>query len=151
MKSKFNLSFYLLCLFGFILTCIGIYFIVFRPQLLPEDIRFMGINEAQDQSFRNLASPWLKQVFRVPGGYIITSGVLFIFIAFKSFRKFEVWSWFTALFAGITSIGIMTAVNFKIGSDFKWWLLLLSLIWISSLILNLYEKTNDQHNQGEKL
>lgn len=140
MKSKSTLSFYLLCLFGFILTGIGIYFIFFRPQLLPEDIRFMGLNESQEQSFRDLASPWLKEVFRVMGGYIVSSGTLFIFLAFKSFREFETWSWFTAMFAGFSSIGTMAVLNFKIRSDFRWWILLLSLIWVSAILLNLFEK-----------
>ncbi len=119
MKFKSHLSFYLLSLFGFILIGIGIYFIFFRPQLLPEDVRFMGLNESQEQSLRGLASPWLIQVFRLMGGYFVSSGMLFVFLAFKSFRESETWSWFTALFAGISSIGTMTAVNFKIGADFR--------------------------------
>ena len=100
----------------------------------------MGLNEALERNFRDLVSPWLKLVFLVLGGYIISSGVLFIFLAQKPFREFTPWAWATAFFAGISSIGVMTFINFKIESDFRWWILVLNIVWISSLVLNRFEK-----------
>ena len=140
MKLKNNLSACLLGLYGLTLIGIGIFFIFFRPYLLPEDIRYMGLTEVLEQNFRDLISPWLKLVFKVLGGYIISSGILFLFLSRKFYQEFEVLAWFAAFFAGLSSIGIMTIINFKIQSDFRWLILLLSLVWLSSVILNLFEK-----------
>jgi uncharacterized protein (DUF983 family) len=37
--------------------------------------------------------------------------------------------------AGLTSIGLMTSVNFIINSDFKWMLFVFTLLLLSALIL----------------
>lgn len=147
LNRKANYSACLLGVYGAILLGIGIFFVLFRPALLPEDIKFMELSELQLQTFKEHSAPWLKQVFRVLGGYIFSSGTLFIYLAYKPFRMFESGSWTVAFIAGLSSIGIMTAVNFKIGSDFKWLLVLLSLIWMSSLILNLIAKRPSIKNQ----
>lgn len=147
LNRKANTSAYLLGFYGAILLGIGIFFVFFRPTLLPEDIKFMELSELQSQTFKEFSAPWLTQVFRVLGGYIFSSGTLFIYLAYKPFRMFESGSWIVAFVAGLSSIGTMTAVNFKIGSDFKWQLTLLSLIWMGSLILNLIEKRESVKNQ----
>lgn len=139
MKSRASLSVYVLSLFGLILIGIGIYFIFLRPSLLPEDIQFMQLNGTQTEIFRSFAHPWLENVFLVLGGYIMSSGILFLFLAAKPFREFEPWAWCASCLAGLTSIGIMTAVNFKLNSDFKWWLFTLFVMWISALVLNFFE------------
>ncbi len=98
---------------------IGLYFIFLRPPLLPEDARYMdasltGIQVAAPSLFR-----WLQKVFWVMGGYIFTNGLLTIYIAFSSFRARAQGAFSVIAFAGLSSIGWMTVVNFIIGSDFK--------------------------------
>ena len=78
---------------------------------------------------------WLQKVFWVMGGYIFTTGLLIIFIALTSFRKRLRGAFSIVALAGISSIGLMTVVNFMIGSDFKWLLLTFTLPWVIALIL----------------
>ena len=78
---------------------------------------------------------WLRKVFWVMGCYIFTTGLLTIFIAFTSFRTRTRGAYGIVALSGISSIGAMTVVNFMIGSDFKWILLIFILPWIIALIL----------------
>ena len=112
---------------GLLLIAMGIYFVLLRPALLPEDLRYMKTTlSVIDDSAPGL-SAWLQKVFWVMGGYIFTTGLLTIFIALTSFRKRSgVLS--IVVIAGISSIGLMTIVNFMIGSDFKWILLMFTLL-----------------------
>lgn len=137
----------LLGFYGLTLLGIGIFFVLFRPPFLPEDIKFMQLSELQIKTFTEFSMPWLKQVFRVLGGYIFSSGILFIYLAYRPFRMFDSGSWIVAFIAGLSSIGVMTYINFRIGSDFKWLLALLCLVWLSSLVLNLIEKKRSTKNQ----
>ena len=76
-----------------------------------------------------------KKVFWVMGGYIFTTGLLTVFISFTSFRTRLPGAFGIVTLAGISSIGLMTVVNFMIGSDFKWFLLTFTLPWAIALIL----------------
>ena len=113
----------------------GLYFIFIRPTLLPEDLRYMGsaLQNVND-NIPGLAN-WLQKVFWVMGAYIFTTGLLTVFISFTSFRNHLHGAFGIVTLAGISSIGSMTVVNFMIGSDFKWLLLIFTLPWIISLIL----------------
>ena len=112
-----------------------LYFIFIRPPLLPEDMRYMASSlQNVNDNIPGLAN-WLQKVFYVLGGFIFTTGVLTIFIALTSFRKRLPGTSIIVAFASITSIGLMTVVNFMIGSDFKSVLLIFTLPWIIALIL----------------
>ena len=78
---------------------------------------------------------WLRKVFWVMGSYIFTTGLLTIFMAFTSFQTRTRGTFGIVLLSGISSIGAMTVVNFIIGSDFKWILLIFTLPWVIALIL----------------
>jgi hypothetical protein len=60
----------LLVLFGGILVAIGGYFVLLRPALLPEDLRYIGLTRSQLETVAPQLGIWLKQVFRVMGGLI---------------------------------------------------------------------------------
>ena len=60
---------------------LGVYFIFFRPPLLPEDVRYMGTTMAQVQTAVPGLERWLARVFTVLGGFMAGVGVLTIFIA----------------------------------------------------------------------
>ena len=129
-----------LSLAGIILSVIGLYFIFIRPSLLPEDLRYMASSlQNVNEHMPGLAN-WLQKVFYVLGSFIVTTGVLTIFIAPTSFRKRLPGTAIIVAFAGITSIGLMTVVNFMIGSDFRWVLLAFTLPWIIALILYRFHK-----------
>ena len=69
------------------------------------------------------------------GSYIFTAGLLTVFISLTSFRKRLSGAFGIVAVSGISSIGSMAVVNFIIGSDFKWLLLIFSLPWAIALIL----------------
>jgi hypothetical protein len=120
---------------GVILIGLGLYFVVLRPPLLPEDSRFMGRSMEQIQvSFPGLLN-WLSHVFGVMGGYMMSTGLLTCYVAHTSFRNRVPGAAGVAVVTGLTSIGIMVMVNFLINSDFKWVLFSFTLPWVASLWL----------------
>lgn len=78
---------------------------------------------------------WLPRVFFVLGGYMASTGLLTCYLAKTSFRARAAGAWWIAAATGLTSIGLMAVVNFVIGSDFKWLLLLFNTPWVLSLWL----------------
>jgi hypothetical protein len=118
---------------GVALVGTGLFFILLRPPLLPEDVRYMALPAAQLDILRPRLEMWLTRVFRVMGGYVVATGVLTITLAATSFRAHNRGAGIGALIGGAASIGWMAVVNFMIDSDFKWILLGMALVWACSL------------------
>jgi hypothetical protein len=55
-------------------------------------------------------------------------------LAATAYRRREPLAVAGALAAGATGIGLMVFTNFAINSDFRWVLLALALLWLSSLV-----------------
>ena len=125
---------------GMSLAGIGVYFVYFRPVLLPEDLRYLNTTLAQIEANVPSLLPWLKRVFLVMGGYIFASGLLTCHLAVTCFRVRARGAALTVGLAGLTSIGLMVAVNFMLGSDFRWLLLLFASLWAVSLIFYVFER-----------
>ena len=123
----------LLAVAGIGLVLMGLYFLLLRPALLPEDIRFMALSDAQLASVRPQLEAWLSHVFQVMGGYILATGVLTVTFAATAYRAHHRGAGIGAAIGGAASIGLMAVVNFAINSDFKWVLLGMALIWALSL------------------
>ena len=134
-SKRWTPSSIVLTMAGVCLIGVGLYFILLRPPLLPEDIRYMALPTAQLDILRPRLELWLTLVFRVMGGYILGTGVLAVTLAATSFRAHQPGAAIGALIGGVASIGWMAAVNFMIESDFKWVLLGLALLWAGSLVL----------------
>lgn len=130
----------ILALAGLLLVAMGIYFIFIRPPLLPEDVHYMQTTLPVMHNSAPGLSTWFQKVFWVMGGYIFSTGLLIIFISFTSFRNRLRGAFSIVALAGISSIGSMTVVNFIIGSDFKWLLLIFTLPWAIALILYRFHK-----------
>ena len=130
----------LLTMAGITLIGAGLYFLLLRPPLLPEDVRYMGLGEAQLAAVRPRLEAWLTHVFRVMGGYVLATGVLTVALAATSFRAHQWGAALGALIGGAASIGWMAVVNFMIDSDFKWSLLGMALLWAISMVLFWVEK-----------
>ncbi len=124
-----------LALCGIALMGVGAYFIFLRPVLLPEDARYIGASLPQLQATAPNLSRWLGRVFWVMGGYIISTGLLTLYVARSSFRQRAHGVSVLVAIAGLTSISWMTLVNFIIQSDFKWLLLGVATLWGFSLLL----------------
>ena len=139
-RDLWPLSSLVLAAAGVALVGTGLYFMLLRPPLLPEDVRYMDLSAVQIEVVRPRLEAWLTLVFRVMGGYVIATGILTVTLAATSFRAQH---WAAALgvaIGGAASIGLMAAVNFVIDSDFKWVLLAMALLWSCSLGLFWFEK-----------
>ena len=129
-RTAWTLSSLLLAAAGLTLIIAGLYFLLVRPSLLPEDVRFMNLVAA----VRPRLEAWLAHVFRVMGGYVLATGVLAVSLALTAFRAHHRVAAIGAVIGGGASIGLMVVVNFAIASDFRWVLLAMALLWASSLI-----------------
>ncbi len=129
-----------LALGGTILVILGLYFVFLRPPLLPEDLRSMGTSLTRVQATMPGLLIWLRRAFWVMGGYMFTTGLLTLFVAMTSFRARVPGVVGVVVLAGLTSIGWMAVVNFIIGSDFKWLILILVFPWILALVLYHVER-----------
>lgn len=123
-----------LALAGMIIAGIGLYFIALRPPLLPEDVRYMDLSVAELEAIGPRLAMWLTQVFRVLGGYALATGILLVALAITAFRARHPVAVAGVLIGGASSIGLMSVVNFTIGSDFRWPLFACALVWAVSLI-----------------
>lgn len=128
-----------LALAGMIIAGIGLYFIGLRPPLLPEDVRYMNLSAAELEAFGPRLAMWLTQVFRVLGGYALATGVLLVALALTALRARQPVAVAGAVVGGASSIGLMSVVNFTIGSDFRWPLFACALVWALSLALYGFE------------
>lgn len=119
---------------GIWLVGLGLYFIFLRPPLLPEDPRYMGVTLEQIQQALPGLAAWLDKVFTVMGGFMASAGILTLLAAVRlpsdAHRGF---TWSAAL-AGVAGVGLMSAVNFALGSDFRWLLLVPALAWFLAVV-----------------
>lgn len=126
---------------GVALVAVGGYFAFLRPPLLPEDVRYMGMSLSEVLAAVPGLRNWLPKIFMVLGGYIASVGILTCYVAVTGLRIRSPGALAVASLSGAISIGIMVAVNFVIGSDFRWVLLLLIIPWISAVFLYWREGT----------
>ena len=138
-SNTWTLSSAILAIAGLIIAMIGLYFVVLRPSLLPEDVRYMGLSTAELEVVGPRLGRWLSHVFRVLGGYALATGLLLISLAATAFRTRHPIAMAGALVGGASSIGLMSIVNFMIDSDFKWALLACALVWVLSLVAFWFE------------
>ena len=117
---------------GVVLVGIGAFFILVRPPLLPEDLRFLRRSGSEIDEFAPQLRMWLRRVFVVLGGHALTVGVLTIFIAATNVRDGDRAAVVVLALAGTTSIGLMAVVNFAIRSDFRWALLAATGLWVAA-------------------
>ena len=130
-----------LALGGAILMILGLYFVFLRPPLLPEDPRFMGTSMAQVQMSVPGLLIWLRRVFWVMGGYMFATGLLTLYVALTSFRFRVRGAPVVVAISGLTSIGLMAAVNLLIASDFRWLILSFVVPWALALALYRSERS----------
>ncbi len=133
-------SSWMLTICGVWLIAFGLYFLVLRPPLLPEDARFMGTTIVQIQTTVPGLSRWLHLVFTVLGGFMAGAGVLTVFVSYVVIpRRVNGAVWAIAL-SGALTVGLMSALNFALSSDFKWLLLVPAVGWLTGLLLHVAER-----------
>lgn len=129
-----HVSTWMLVACGVWLVGLGLYFMALRPPLLPEDVRSMGTTLAQIRTAVPGLESWLQKVFTVMGGFMAGAGVFTVFVAKVAMpRRLKGTSWAIAL-AGALTVGLMSATNFALYSDFKWLLLVPAVVWLAGLV-----------------
>lgn len=125
---------WLLAACGLILVGIGVFFVGFRPPLLPEDVRYIAAPVDLLESVPGLAR-WLVKVFWVMGGFIVGMGILTVDLALSGVRGGSVSAWVVAAVVGVTSVGLMAVVNLMLRSNFRWPLVALASLWAVAVLL----------------
>ena len=124
---------------GLWLVALGTYFLFLRPTLLREDLRYIGSSIEAIRSAVPGLERWLGQVFNVMGGFMIAAGAMTMLVAYRLLAKRERATLTVLSVAGASSVGLMSATNFLLGSDFRWLLLLPALLWFAGLVCYLWE------------
>ena len=135
-KDRAPLSAAVLAGCGVILIGIGVYFLWFRPALLPEDARYLGATLQELLTVAPGMGQWLDRVFWVLGSYITATGVLTVYLAATAFRARARGAGVAAAAAGVISIGSMAVVNVVIDSDFKVPLVAVAALWGVAMVLH---------------
>jgi hypothetical protein len=148
---KARLSTFTLALGGAVVMGLGVYFVVFRPALLPEDLRYLDRSRAQLEVMAPALGAWLRHVFWVMGGYMLATGLATFYVAVTSFRTRARGAATIVVLTGAASVGGMAIVNFLIDSDFKWQLLLLALVWALALTFYRLEGTANRRQRADSL
>ena len=120
---------------GVIVMSIGLFFVAARPGLLPEDIRYLGVDPSSLARVAPALTEWLHKVFIVLGGFAFATGLLIAHLGSSVFRSRAEPPLLVITISGIASIGVMTAVNFALHSDYKWALVLVAALWTISVVL----------------
>ena len=129
---RFSIWIFAAC--GFWLIGLGGYFMLVRPPLLPEDLRYLGSSAIQVEVLLPQLASWLQNVFTVMGGFMAGCGVLIVFVGVRVVPQ-SISGTGTALgFAGLLTVATMSVTNFVIDSDFKWLLLVPPVIWLLGLV-----------------
>jgi len=126
----------LLVVVGILVMGMGAYFAILRPAFLPEDLRFIGADAAALTAAPGITS-WLRFVFMVLGGYAFTTGLFTAHIAFTALRSGRKMPVLLIALAGLSSLGVVVAVNFAIRSEFRYLLASLGMLWAISVFLDL--------------
>ncbi|MBS4003802.1 MAG: hypothetical protein KGZ91_10545 [Afipia sp.] len=117
--GKDPLSGILIFVLGVLTLGTAVYFLALRPPLLPEDIRYSGIDIA---TLPPAFLVWLGVVFRSWGGFIAGFGIVLLGIGTFMLTGRTRWlSWATA--AGVVvAFGRFVYGNLVLSSDFLWFI-----------------------------
>ena len=132
--SHRGLAEWLICACGVWLIGLGLYFIFFRPALLPEDIRYIGSELQVLQVVAPHLGAWLGKVFIVMGGFMTGTGVLIVYVSAVLLRARPRWATRMLLLVGSLTLVLMSAVNFALHSDFRWLLAIPAFTWLVALL-----------------
>ncbi len=121
---------------GAILVGIGGFFLLARPALLPEDLRYLRRTAGEIDAAVPSLREWLRLVFIVLGGYAVATRTLTIYLAATDIRNAESSAVAVLAVAGASSSGgVMALVNFALHSTFRWLLSAAAALWIVATLV----------------
>ena len=121
---------------GFYQMLAGLYFILFRPSFLPEDLRASATTLEAVRGAAPGIEAWLQWVFAVLGGQMAACGAIIMGGACSVWqgRRPERLEMSAYAIAGLLSVVLMSGVNFALVSDFRWLLVAPVILWLATLI-----------------
>ena len=119
---------------GIWLIGLGGYFMLARPPLLPEDLRYLGSSAIQVEVLLPHLASWLRNVFNVMGGFMAGCGVLIVFVSMRAVPQCLRGAGIALGTAGLLTVATMSWTNFVLDSDFKWLLLAPAVAWLLGLV-----------------
>ncbi len=125
---------FVLVVLGLLTSGTGLYFMVLRPALLPEDMRFMGLAGG---TVPDAMLPWLSVVFRTWGGFMVGFGLSLLGLAGYFSARRDVWLRLGAGLGILFAFGSFLASNIQLHSDFLWFIGLLFVGAIAAAVLLL--------------
>ncbi|WP_341677273.1 hypothetical protein [Niveibacterium sp. SC-1] len=120
---------------------LGGYFIFVRPPLLPEDLAYAGANAVVLQTAAPRITEWLDLVFTVMGGFMAGTGVLVLYLALQVMPQQPKGLLAVMALVGALTVGLMSAVNFALHSDFRWLLVGPPVLWLAAVLVLSGSKT----------
>ena len=142
-KHRKPISMYLFIACGTWLIGLGIYFMFLRPALLPEDLRYIGTSAGEIEAAMPGLESWTHRVFTVMGGFMLGTGVLTILAAMNASAAPPKWTRIALGLAGVFTVGTMSLTNFQLNSDFKWLLLIPSVLWLIAMVFSTVTNGRD--------
>ncbi len=131
--AHMQLSGKLLAACGLWMVLLGVYFVLLRPALLPEDPRFMSTSTDALRAAAPGMERWLGHVFNVMGGFMIAAGTLTMLVAWRFLASRTPGTLLALTVAGMSGVALMSATNFMLDSDFRWLLLAPALLWLAAI------------------
>jgi len=113
----------LLMSLGILTIGIGIFISFFRPAMLPEDMRFAGV---QSQLLSPQLVAWLRIVFQTWGAFIVGFGTLIVAIAVYLLTLRPLFLRLGVIMSIVVAFTRFLVSNIVIGSDFLWLVSVLS-------------------------
>ncbi|MDB4977280.1 MAG: hypothetical protein JWN48_5621 [Myxococcaceae bacterium] len=110
----------------------GLYFVLLRPPLLPEDVRFMELAETEIPA---AIRPWLSIVFRTWGGFMVGLGLCVLGRAMGLASGRDRWSRIGMAAGLVLAFGSFLASNVQLRSDFLWFIALLFVVATACALL----------------
>jgi hypothetical protein len=120
---------WLMCSCGAWLLGLGAFFVFLRPPLLPEDLRYIGVTLEALRAAAPALEGWLAKVFVVMGGFMAGAGALTLYVALSQPKLGWLGTVGVLAFTGLVTVGLMSAVNFALGSEYRWLLVVPMLAW----------------------
>ena len=107
----------LLVVLGILTVGTGLYFVLGRPAMLPEDVRFTGVAAP---SFGSDMDRWLRIVFRTLGAFITAFGLVLGGFGASVLTKRDFWLQLSVVAGTTLAFTQFIASDVTLRSDFLW-------------------------------